>query len=82
MISFSPVARDSDHDDNSELLAVGQDLVIIGLDLNHDALIAGFDEAVLTDAELLDGPDAWRDYGDPFPAWETSDQHSGDDEQN
>ncbi len=81
MIAFSPVARDSDHDDDTELLAVGQDLVIIGLDLNHDALVAGFDEAVLTDAELLDGPEAWRDYADPFPAWETSDQHAGDDDQ-
>lgn len=81
MISFEPVARDSDHDDETELLAVGQDLVFIGLDLQRDALIAAVNDAVLTDSELLDGPDSWATYGDPFPAWETTDHGANDTDQ-
>ncbi len=55
-----------------DTLELGQDLAFIGLDLEQSALEAALDEALLTDAEIAAGPDAWAEYPDPFPAWETS----------
>ncbi|WP_246603575.1 GTP-binding protein [Microbacterium marinilacus] len=69
MISFDPLGRDDELGEDDELLAVGQDLAFIGLDLDADALAAALDEVVLDDAELAAGPDAWRHFPDPFPAW-------------
>jgi G3E family GTPase len=73
MISFSPLTRDHDNDreGDDEPLALGQDLIFIGLDVKNDALVAALDEAVLTDDELLAGPKAWQKFSDPFPAWHT-----------
>lgn len=71
MISFDPLGTDDAVEEGEELLALGQELAVIGLDLDRRGLTAALDEAVLTDAELAQGPDAWAAFDDPFPAWPT-----------
>ncbi|MFV8836635.1 zinc metallochaperone GTPase ZigA [Aquisalimonas sp. APHAB1-3] len=46
-----------------------QELVLIGIDMDRDALTARLDACLLTDSELAGGPQAWRRMEDPFPAW-------------
>lgn len=72
MISFLPLTEDDRLDDGEELLAVGQDLAFIGLDLDQDALRAALDDTVLNDEEFAAGPAAWAALEDPFPAWKTA----------
>lgn len=64
--SFALHALETDPDDP---LALGQDLAIIGVDLEHDAIAATLAAATLSDDELAAGPDAWARYADPLPAW-------------
>ncbi|WP_029150433.1 GTP-binding protein [Microbacterium indicum] len=70
MLSLPPLSDDGDIGDDEELLAAGQDIAFFGLDLDRPALVRALDAACLTDAEFAAGPDAWRSYEDPFPAWE------------
>ena len=65
MFSLSPLVGD----DDDELASLGQELALIGLDLDHDGITAAFDAAALTDDELAAGPSAWRGFADPFPRW-------------
>lgn len=78
MISFAPLTIDdaagAEPLGGEELLALGQDLAFIGLDLDRTALRAALDETVLTDAEFDAGPRAWESLLDPFPKWQTVDQ--------
>lgn len=69
MISFDGIAQDDALSEGEELLALGQDLGIIGLDLDHEGIVRALDSVALTDAELAEGPDAWLRFPDPFPAW-------------
>jgi G3E family GTPase len=46
-----------------------QELVLIGLDLDAQALAAQLDACLLTDDEMAAGADAWAAYSDPFPDW-------------
>ncbi|UOR00842.1 GTP-binding protein [Leucobacter allii] len=55
--------------DAAGLLALGQDLAVIGLDLDVDGLRAALDEAALDDAEFAAGPASWIGLPDPFPSW-------------
>jgi G3E family GTPase len=64
--SFALHALETDPDDP---LALGQDLAIIGVDLDHEAVAAALATAALTDDELAAGPEAWAGYADPLPAW-------------
>ncbi|MGO1315608.1 MAG: GTP-binding protein [Cellulomonadaceae bacterium] len=66
-IAFQLASRDDDVSEERDMLAVGQDLAFIGLDLNVAALSAAFDQVALTDAELAAGPQAWARFPDPFP---------------
>lgn len=70
MISFDPLGGDEDA--GEEMLAIGEDLAFIGVDLDRAALTAALDEAALSDAELAAGPAAWEGFADPFPAWPTT----------
>jgi hypothetical protein len=45
------------------------ELVLIGQDLDHDALRAMLDDCVLRPGELAEGWDAWGHYPDPFNEW-------------
>lgn len=76
MMSLTPLALDNAMDDDEELLAIGQDLGFVGLDLDHGALRTQMDAAVLTDDELAAGPRAWCDFVDPFPPWHTASERS------
>lgn len=69
VIALNPLAIDDRLEGEDELLALGQDLAFIGLDLDHDGLVAALDKAALSDAELAAGPAAWVRFPDPFPTW-------------
>ena len=77
MICLSPLASDAHVAEGEELLALGQDLGIIGLDLDVPALREALDDAALTDEELAAGPGAWAAFEDPFPAWPTLSDRPG-----
>ncbi len=76
VISFTPVAVDDPVGEDEETLALGQDLAIIGLDLDEEGLTEALDEASLTDEEFAAGPAAWRSSPDPFPRWTTATDRS------
>lgn len=46
-----------------------QEIVLIGANMDEAALTAGFDACLLTDAEMAEGPEAWKSLPDPFPQW-------------
>jgi G3E family GTPase len=46
-----------------------QELVFIGDGLDEALITARLDAALLSDAELASGEQAWRGFEDPFPAW-------------
>ncbi|MBL8162059.1 MAG: GTP-binding protein [Anaerolineae bacterium] len=47
-----------------------QELVVIGAEMDADAVRRALDGCLLTDAEMAAGPRAWRSYPDPFGAWD------------
>lgn len=51
-----------------------QELVIIGMHMQKQALIAGFDACLLTEAEIAMGMEAWRRLPDPFPLWSVKEE--------
>ncbi|MCO1594060.1 GTP-binding protein [Micromonospora sp. RHAY321] len=55
-----------------------QELVLIGVDLDRQALRAALIACLLTDTEIAAGQDAWRALPDPFPSWDLSDLHEHD----
>ncbi|WP_156819765.1 GTP-binding protein [Pseudonocardia sp. HH130630-07] len=48
----------------------GQEIVFIGLALTRADVTGRLDPALLTDDELLAGPDVWRTLDDPLPEWD------------
>ncbi|MES1945209.1 cobalamin synthesis protein P47K [Salinisphaera sp. PC39] len=46
-----------------------QELAIIGLDIDAEAISARLDACLLDDDELAAGYEGWRDLPDPFPRW-------------
>lgn len=46
-----------------------QQLVFIGQNLNQAEISAALDAALLNDAEMQGGPQAWKQLADPLPAW-------------
>lgn len=69
MISLDPLTRDDDLE--GETLALGQDIGIVGVDLDAAALAAALDRAALTDSEFATGASDWLRMDDPFPQWVT-----------
>ncbi|OLL72710.1 putative metal chaperone, involved in Zn homeostasis, GTPase of COG0523 family [Pseudonocardia sp. Ae168_Ps1] len=53
----------------------GQEIVFIGLGVTAAGVAARLDPALLTDGELLAGPDSWRTLPDPLPGWDLTDPH-------
>ncbi|MAK29032.1 zinc metallochaperone GTPase ZigA [Acinetobacter sp.] len=43
-----------------------QEIVMIGMDMNQDTLIQGFNECLLSDDEMALGPDGWTQMSNPF----------------
>ncbi|MGK2852718.1 MAG: GTP-binding protein [Microbacteriaceae bacterium] len=54
----------------------GQEIVFIGVKLDRDKVHRLLFDAVLTDAEVAEGEQAWLSYPDPLPAWGVTQQHS------
>lgn len=46
-----------------------QEIVMIGMGMDENALTAAFDRCLLTDEEMAEGPQVWQTYKDPFPEW-------------
>jgi hypothetical protein len=46
-----------------------QEIVIIGMQMDQAEIIAQFDDCLLTDVEIAQGMEAWRQFADPFPQW-------------
>ena len=53
-----------------------QEIVFIGIRIDRDRLDAQLRSALLTDAELAAGEQAWLRYPDPLPAWNVTHSHS------
>ncbi|PLZ02016.1 cobalamin biosynthesis protein CobW [Burkholderia sp. WAC0059] len=51
-----------------------QELVMIGTNLDESAWRARLDACLVTEAEYAAGPDAWREFADPFPRWDVDDE--------
>lgn len=47
----------------------GQEIVFIGVKLDRAAVLRLMTSALLTDAELAEGPQRWATYVDPLPTW-------------
>jgi G3E family GTPase len=46
-----------------------QELVLIGIGMDEQALRARLDACLLTDNEMRFGPSWWQNFEDPFPSW-------------
>ena len=46
-----------------------QELVVIGIGIDVEAITAGLNACLLSDAEMRAGDAVWAKYQDPFPAW-------------
>ncbi|NQY81295.1 MAG: GTP-binding protein [Candidatus Caenarcaniphilales bacterium] len=47
-----------------------QEIVIIGVDMDKDEIIKGFDQALLTDEEIELGEEHWQTFKDEFAPWQ------------
>jgi G3E family GTPase len=72
VLHAAPVAVDKDLGHvldpwaETQPMPLGQDLAFIGLDLQREAIVTALDAAVLTDAEFMTGPTAWKKQLKPF----------------
>lgn len=73
LLTLSPAAFDHQYSAEDEPLAIGQDLALIGVNLDTGKIARAFDAAALTDQELTAGPALWSTFTDPFPEWSTAD---------
>ncbi len=53
----------------------GQEIVFIGVKLDHERILGLMKAALLTDTELAEGPRRWIDYADPLPQWSFAHAH-------
>lgn len=55
-----------------------QEIAIIGIDMDDEALRRRLDACLLTDAEMACGVRAWRSLPDPFPQWRIAEPERAD----
>lgn len=53
----------------------GQEIVFIGIRIDREGVDRMLRRALLTDAELAEGEQAWQRYPDPLPAWNITHAH-------
>jgi G3E family GTPase len=46
-----------------------QSFAIMALDVERATLQSPLDACLLTDAEMSEGPNSWKNFSDPFPSW-------------
>mmetsp|Transcript_30354 Transcript_30354/g.48690 ORF Transcript_30354/g.48690 Transcript_30354/m.48690 type:complete len:117 (-) Transcript_30354:92-442(-) len=56
------------------------ELVIIGVDMDQEAIVKELDVCLLNDEEMKAGPEAWGKYVDTFPAFDGDDSEDDADE--
>lgn len=61
--------------EHDPLAGPGQELVFIGIHLDKREPVRLLESALLTDDEMLAGPEAWVGYPDPLPRWNIPAQH-------
>lgn len=69
MIAFDPIGPNTILEDKpleDEMMVVGQEISVIGFDLEVDGLRAALDRCVLTADEFIAGPRLWRNLADPI----------------
>lgn len=69
MLTLQPLVVDADTAATGEVLALGQDVAFMGVNLDSEGLCAELDAALLSTEEWLAGPSAWAALEDSFPAW-------------
>ncbi len=52
-----------------------QSFAIMALDVDRATLQSQFDACLLTDQEMADGPESWKNLADPFPSWSSHAHH-------
>lgn len=50
-----------------------QEMVFIGVGLDHQGIEQSLNAALLTDGEMTLGPEGWKSFDDPFAEWEEAD---------
>ncbi|WP_018861219.1 zinc metallochaperone GTPase ZigA [Thioalkalivibrio sp. ALJ3] len=58
-----------------------QEIVLIGIKMDADAMRQRLDACLLTDDEMAAGPQQWQYFEDPFPIWRLSDESEGSPEE-
>ncbi|ADC72931.1 cobalamin synthesis protein P47K [Thioalkalivibrio sp. K90mix] len=58
-----------------------QEIVLIGIKMDADAMRQRLDACLLTDDEMAAGPQQWQHFEDPFPVWRLSDEPEGSPEE-
>ncbi|WP_020146136.1 zinc metallochaperone GTPase ZigA [Thioalkalivibrio sp. ALJ15] len=58
-----------------------QEIVLIGIKMDADAMRQRLDACLLTDDEMAAGPQQWQYFEDPFPVWRLSDEPEGSPEE-
>ncbi|WP_017925088.1 zinc metallochaperone GTPase ZigA [Thioalkalivibrio sp. HL-Eb18] len=51
-----------------------QEIVLIGINMDADAMRQRLDACLLTDDEMAAGPQQWQHFEDPFPVWSLADE--------
>lgn len=56
-----------------------QEVIFIGQNIDDSLVRRGFEACLLTDTEMVLGPELWAEFDDPWPSWD-DDQDDDDDE--
>jgi G3E family GTPase len=52
-----------------------QSFAVMALDVDRATLQSALDACLLTDQEIADGPEVWKNFDDPFPSWSSHAHH-------
>jgi G3E family GTPase len=52
-----------------------QTFAIMALEVDRHTLLSQLDACLLTDQEMADGPEVWKNFDDPFPLWSSHAHH-------
>lgn len=52
-----------------------QTFAIMALDVNRNTLQSQLDACLLSDEEMAEGPESWKNIADPFPSWSSHAHH-------